>query len=271
MSNAKDYYNLNSQGYVQKWDQLFGNSDSPKDYFRRQLIDLVLGMSHIRKNSKVVEVGCGTGLVLKEVLKHTDRVFGIDIAEAMLRRVADSTLRDKKVAIVNDFSDADAYGAAEIVLMEGDFRALNLPRGYFDRIISVEVLRYVDDIEKCFDYCRSIMKSDSIFIFTITNLWSASLFPVKYTVRKLAGLIDDQKELKQYFVTERRLREKLRKTGLELVDSKRFGLLALNPLLRRLIQTKSAAVKIHDLDTKMANLRGVRNLFDTLIVAVKKG
>jgi predicted TPR repeat methyltransferase len=227
-------------------------------------------MSRITHDSKVVEIGCGTGLVLREVLKHADRVFGVDIAEAMLRRVADSTLRDKKVAIVNDFSDADAYGAAEVVLTEGDFRALNLPRGYFDRIISVEVLRYVDNIEKCFYDCRAIMNDDSIFIFTITNLWSASLFPVKYTVRKLAGLIDEQKELKQYFVTEQRLREKLRKTGLELVDSKRFGFLALNPLLRRLIHTKSAAAKIHDFDTKMANLLGIRNLFDTLIVAVKK-
>lgn len=270
MTNAKDYYNLHSHGYVEKWNQLLGNSDSPRDYFRRQLIDLVLGMSHIRKNSKVVEVGCGTGLVLKEVLKHTDRVFGIDIAEAMLRRVADSTLRDKKVAIVSDFSNADAYKAAEIVLMEGDFRALNLPRDCFDRIISVEVLRYVDDIEQCFDYCRSIMKSDSIFIFTITNPWSASLFPIKYTIRKLLGLIDGQKELKQYFVTEKRLRKKLRKSGLEVVECKQIGFLTMNPLVRRFIQNESSAAKIYDLDTRIANLPGVKKLFDTIIVAVRK-
>lgn len=270
MSNAKDYYNLHSYGYVQKWNELFVHSNNPANYFRRQLIDSVLQVSDIRRNSHVVEIGCGTGLVLRDILQHTDRVFGVDIAEAMLQRVADSTLPDKRVVIVDDFLSIDAYRQADVVLMEGDFRGLNLPENYFDRIISVEVLRYVDNIDRCFDYCRSIMHRDSIFVFTVTNFWSASLFPIKYTVRKLLGLTNTPNELRQYFITEKGLEHKLRKSGLQMMECRRVGFLTMNPLVRRFIRDRSAAANLYTLESRVRNLPIIKNFCDTLIVAAKK-
>lgn len=270
MNNAKEFYNLHSQGYVQKWDQLFVDSEEPKHYLRRKLFEDVLKMSHIRTESRVVEIGCGTGLVLKEILRYTDRVVGVDVSEAMLRRVADSTLRDRKVAFVDDIADVGTHPEAEVLLTEGDFTSLKLPENYFDRIIAVEVLRYIDDIDRCFAYCRSIMKPDTRFVFTVTNPCSCSWFPLKYKLRKHFKMTDPKAELVQYFVTEKAVRAKLRKAGFDVVGFKRTGLLTMNPLLRRFIRSKTEAAKIRAWDDTLAGWFPFKKFFDTFVVAVKR-
>ena len=85
----------------------------------------------------IVEIGCGTGLVLKELLKITKPIYGTDISTQMLERVRDSLLKDRNVSIVNNFTEVLNNRESDVFLMQNDLLELNLPKNYFDKIISM--------------------------------------------------------------------------------------------------------------------------------------
>lgn len=270
MSNAKEYYDKHSGEYAKKWEAM-DKEFSQSNYFRQKIMEAVLSMADLRKEDKVVEIGCGSGLVLREALKKVRPVFGTDISAGMLQRVRDSVLSGEKTMILNDFSGISRQsGEADAYLMINDLLNLNLPADYFDKILSVEVLRYVDDPDKAFANIAAIMKKSSLFVFTVTNFWSAGLFPLKYSARKLLGLVNSEKELLQYFATKKTVCQKLKKAGLVVKKFERLGLLFANPLTKRLIKGELAAKKFEKRDRLLAKIPIIKNFFDTFVVAAQK-
>lgn len=251
MNNAKEYYNIHSIDYVDKWDLSPKGLEKPANYYRLALIGLMLELAHIQPGEKIIEIGCGTGLVLQELLKITKPIYGIDISVAMLERVKDSLLKENKVLILNNFSTiADSKMEVDIFLTQGDLLELNLPKNDFDKILSMEVFRYIDDLSKCLKNIRAIMKNESTFVFTVTNLYSFNLFPIKYSLRKIFGKIDQNKELLQYFITESSIRRELKKAGFVITAFKKTNFFHWNdklskvPIINRFFDTFIIAVKL---------------------------
>lgn len=270
MNNAKDYYNIHSVEYVDKWDLSPRGLDKPANYYRLGLTQSMLDLASIKQGEKVVEIGCGTGLVLREVLKVTKPIYGTDISSAMLERVKDSTLKNDKVLIVNDFSIvANSQEEVDVFLTQMDLLELNLPTNYFDKILSMEVLRYIDDLPKCLSNIRAVMKDDSSFVFTITNLYSFSLFPLKYSLRKMFGKLDKKNELLHHFVTEGSIRKDLREAGFVITDFKKINFLALNPFVESVVNDRLKAEKVKHWDAMLSKVPIVNRFFDTFIIAVK--
>lgn len=270
MNNAENYYNIHSVDYVDKWDLSKEGLKKPANYYRLELIKSMLNLANIKHGDKVVEVGCGTGLVLQEVSKIAKPIYGSDISIAMLERVKDSLLKDKKVLIVDNFSKAiSSKMDADVFLAQEDFLKLNLPKNYFDKILSMEVLRYIDDLPKCFTNIKAIMKNDTTFVFTVTNFYSFSLFPIKYTLRKIFGRVDKDKELLQYFVTESSVKKELKKAGFVITAFKKMNFLSLSPFVESVVKDSIKAEKIRDLDDKLSKVPIINLFFDTFIIAVK--
>lgn len=246
MSNAKEYYNRTSRNYVEKWRKIDSEPNNPSSHFRLKLIRSLIEMAGIRSGEKVIEIGCGTGLVLKELLNYVKPVYGIDISVEMLRRAQDSVLRDRKVVIVRDLEEIkESQPGPEVILLEDDILNLNLPHGHFDKILSLEVFRYIKDTRRALSNIAEIMKPESIFVFTVTNQWSANLFPLKFSVRKLLGLVNPEKEIFQCFTTERSIRKIIKKAGLGIIEFRKM-------------------------DKRFKNIPVLRFFFDTFIIAVKK-
>ena len=133
----------------------------------------------------------------------------------------------------------------------------------------MEVLRYIDDVPKSLQNVKKIMKQESIFVFTVTNLWSFSLFPIKYSIRKLFHRINKKEELLQYFVTENGIKREIANAGLTLVSFKKLNMLSFNPLIERLVKTDIQAQKIMRWDRVLSKVPILNNFFDTFILAVK--
>lgn len=269
MNNAEEYYNSHSTGYVDKWDLSEIGLKKPANHYRLEIINIMIAMAGLKKGDRVVEIGCGTGLVLREMSKVTTPLCATDISLSMLERVKDSLLKDKKVSIVDNFTQTLSDQSAEVFLMQNNLLSLNLPTNYFDKIMSMEVLRYVDNVPKALENVKEIMKPESIFVFTITNLFSLSFFPIKYSLRKMLGLVNQEKELLQYFVTEREIKRYLKEAGLKIVSFKKLNLLTFNPLVERLVGTDSKARKVVELDSFLSKVPIVNKFFDTFILAVK--
>jgi SAM-dependent methyltransferase len=271
MTDPERYYDRHSHGYTSKWRDLDAGVFKPSYYYRHQLMATVLRMSGLTHGDRVIELGCGNGLVLREILKRTPKVFGVDVSKEMLKRVMDSTLSDRKVALVERFSDVGADGdGVDVVLKAGDLRNLDLPHGRFNRILSVEVLRYIPDVDCCLRNVSAVMGPDAVFVFTTTNLWSLSLFPAGFLLRKLLGRVDESDEVIQYFETESSIRRKVKNAGLEVVGFEKLGALFANPLTKMLIRGETSAKRIFDLDRRLVHAPLAQSLFDTFVIAARK-
>jgi ArsR family transcriptional regulator len=78
----------------------------------------------------VLDLGTGTGQILKLLAPRAQRATGVDASHAML-----------SVARAN----MQGAGLANVDLRQGDIYALNLPRDGFDLVVVHQVLHYLDD------------------------------------------------------------------------------------------------------------------------------
>ena len=70
-------------------------------------ISRILDWAQITKNASVLDVGCGTGVLIQDYLRRgAGRVTGIDISPAMIARAAQKN-RDERVRLIA--ADAESY------------------------------------------------------------------------------------------------------------------------------------------------------------------
>lgn len=104
------------------------------------------------QNVKVLDLGCGTGLELKEYLKlnPSAQITGIDLAPAML-----AALKEK----LADF---------EITLINGSYFEVPLGMGEFDAAVSVESLHHFTMEQKIglYQKLHRALKNNGYFILT---------------------------------------------------------------------------------------------------------
>lgn len=268
MSKPQEYYNAHSREYVQKWDLSQEGLKKPANYYRLKTIELMIKLAAIKPGERVVEIGCGTGLVLREILKITRPIYGVDIALEMLQRAKDAVLKDKKVLIVSDLSQPQD-SVADVLLMQNDILKPTLPKKFFDKVLSMEVLRYNRDLAGCLNNIHGTMKDGGIFVFTVTNLFSFGLFPIKYNLRKLFGKTARDPELVQYFVTERSIKKELAKANFSVIAFEKTGLLSANQLTGRFVHTSEGAKKVIKLSQKLSKVPIIDQCFDTFIISAR--
>ncbi len=84
----------------------------------------------------VLEIGCGTGLILKEVAPFARQAIGLDISRGMLGHA-----RDRGLAVV-----------------EGSATDLPFPEGAFDTVYSFKVLAHVEHIRRAMDEVSRVLR-----------------------------------------------------------------------------------------------------------------
>ena len=266
--NAQRFYDAHSDDYAAKWSRIDAEPDRPAHVYRKEIIRTLIELARVEPGDEVVEIGCGTGLVLRELLGHTKPVWGTDISRAMLERAQEELSEVTEVEIVDGFDEPSS--AADVLLVHGDLLGLRLPAGRFDAVLSMEVLRYIADLDAALQAVRAAMDERTVFAFTVTNPWSASLFPAKYRLRRRLGRVDADAELLQYFVTEPGIREAVERNRLELLELRRLNLLTFNPLASRVARDRRGAERLVALDRKLERVPLLNRAFDTLLVSTRR-
>ena len=116
-----------------------------------KLLELAVKSSLVKNGDKVLDVGCGTGLLSLKFLKKADcSIIGIDNSKDML-----SIFKDK----IEKLSLED-----KITCKLGDAVSLNFPRNSFDIVASTVTLHHIKDKYPVIKKIHNILKPGGRFV-----------------------------------------------------------------------------------------------------------
>ncbi|MDD5567604.1 MAG: methyltransferase domain-containing protein [Candidatus Omnitrophica bacterium] len=149
-SLCKKNYKITTRNWFNRWsnkyDQTLGRIG-----FHRELLDLVVRSSKVKDCDKVLDIGCGTGLLSLRLLQKAGcSITGIDISEEMLAifkgKIKESGLEQK----------------IESRLMDID--SLNFKNNTFDAAVSSVVLHHLKDKPKALKKIYKLLKPGGLFV-----------------------------------------------------------------------------------------------------------
>jgi ubiquinone/menaquinone biosynthesis C-methylase UbiE len=133
-TNDVDYYNWNYKfpiKYVQR--------------YRYKTITRLLGNV---KYPRLLEAGTGSGIFLPELARHCDKLYASDI-HPFIKNI-ETLLKH--------------YNVSNFELKTESIQKTDYPDDYFDAIVAVSVLEFVDDIQAAINEIKRILKKDGVFI-----------------------------------------------------------------------------------------------------------
>jgi ubiquinone/menaquinone biosynthesis C-methylase UbiE len=150
-STSKAYYDDFSDWYERERGQ----------GYHRMLDDLEMRIcAPLATGRRVLEAGCGTGLILGRLAQHADSAWGVDLSPGMVR-VAKQRGLNVVLGSVTDLPFADDS---------------------FDLVCSFKVLAHVPDIGRALSEIARVTRPGGQMVLEFYNPWS-----LRYVAKRIAG------------------------------------------------------------------------------------
>jgi 2-polyprenyl-3-methyl-5-hydroxy-6-metoxy-1,4-benzoquinol methylase len=117
-------------------------------------VETVLTLLDGHKTERILDVGCGDGSLSLPLLSRAKHITYLDQSHAMLEKV--------KARITGS-------SGPEIRYIPAAFMEADLPHAYFDLIVCVGVLAYVDDIDAFLARLSALLSQDGLLILECTD------------------------------------------------------------------------------------------------------
>jgi len=153
-SHKKSSDSIDNQDYYDKFAKIYENKRGQGYHQMIDDMEISILNRYLNKTDKVLELGCGTGLILKEVNKSVSKAIGIDLSEKMLEKA-------KKRGL-------EVYHA----------EASNMPfeDNTFDLVYSYKVLAHIEAIEKTLHEIKRVLKPNGVAVLEFYNRNSLRTF-----------------------------------------------------------------------------------------------
>lgn len=115
---------------------------------------------HLHAEAQVLEVGCGTGLLLDRVAPKVARAVGVDISAGMLQKAVERGLE----------------------VAQADAAALPFEDASFDLVYSFKVLAHVEQIDAALREAARVTRPGGHLVLEFYNPWS-----IRYAAKRLGG------------------------------------------------------------------------------------
>ena len=221
-------------------------------YSRKRLDRLLDGyLPATDQGLRLLDVGCGTGHQLARWTASGYEVAGVDGSEAMLAEARQNN--------------------PDVELRQTDVQQLPFPDASFDRVTSIEVLRYLPDPTASIREMARVLRPGGVCLATAAPLFALNGYAV---VNRLATALPfgDLTRLKQFFTTSRRLRRQFHEAGFSEVT---IHGVYLGPLIwiERLApkQLPRALKRWEPLDERLADRPVIRDLSNMFLVSAVRG
>jgi SAM-dependent methyltransferase len=146
---------------------------------------------------QALDVGCGTGHHLGDLAVRGFAVAGADGSREMLEEARRTS------------------PAAD--LHEADVASLPFPDSTFDLVLCIEVLRYLEDSERCISEIARVLRPGGVCLATAAPLFSLNGYALVNRTALVAPL-GDLVRLKQYFTTPSQLARRFQRAGFDHVE-----------------------------------------------------
>lgn len=146
---------LNKTGAV---DYYYWNYKFPIKYIQRYRFNQILKLLGDNRYARLLEVGTGSGIFLPELSQHCENLYACDIhphfgnIEQLLK----------------------LYKITNYELKSQSIEYTDYPDNYFDAIVAVSVLEFVDNLQGAITEIKRILKKDGVFV-TICPMYSKFL------------------------------------------------------------------------------------------------
>jgi ubiquinone biosynthesis O-methyltransferase len=212
----KEYFHrlFSNQVSIDYWQSVYHREDFLGVCYRRRMHQALswLDNTNLYKNSKILDVGCGAGMMAKEIANRGYEISGIDYSYNMVKKAKD-------ICKVNtNFS---------IHFLQGDVESLPFKDSVFDAVLCLGVITYLKSEQKALREISRILKPGGTMILSILNKFSLAKcldmsIVVKRRLQRVAGnrivswknrgeMRKDHSPIKSYFVPS--LRNALRTAG----------------------------------------------------------
>ncbi|MCJ7646135.1 methyltransferase domain-containing protein [bacterium] len=175
----KEYFHklFSNQSNIDYWESIYGRQDFYGVSLRKRMAQALswLDNLNLRKNSKILDVGCGAGVMAKKVANRGYEIFGMDYSYNMIK---------KAKAVCNTKSD--------IIFFQGDIESLPFKSSVFDMVLCLGVISYLKSENKALHEMSRVLKPDGTLILSILNKFSLAKFldisvPVKRRLQRIAS------------------------------------------------------------------------------------
>jgi 2-polyprenyl-3-methyl-5-hydroxy-6-metoxy-1,4-benzoquinol methylase len=138
--------------------------------------------------SKIIDLGCGPGLLSLDLARQGYCGVGLDAAAAMVRRCR---LQAGAAGIAHFWQ----YGV-------GDIEAIPFKAGLFDAAICAGAIEYLPNDERFVSEVARVLKPSGRFLLCVTNKfgYTVSLYSLLYALKKLPGTIAAASFLRRHLV-----------------------------------------------------------------------
>ncbi len=153
---VRNYY----EGEAREYDQQFYGTTKgypTLQYRHRYMLDMALSLN-LPNDARILDIGCGPGEMVLDLARKQWKIWGIDIAQAMI-----DIAKEKA---------AKAQVTNEIHLATGDIEQLDFEDQFFDLIICSGVVEYLPGDEKWMREISRTLKPGGVLIINVTNRWA---------------------------------------------------------------------------------------------------
>lgn len=234
MNRSRHYYDEFSTSYEQHRHR----------GYHRLIDDLEVDVASRYCHGRVLEAGCGTGLILQRLVPLCGSAVGVDLSAGMLRHAKRRGLRS----------------------VQGSIDRLPFPNDHFDAVVSFKVLAHVPGIERALAELSRVTRPDGHLVVEFYNRFSLRTLVKRLKTPSRIGVRYTDEDVFTRFDTLGSIRRYL-PPWVELVQT--HGVRVVTPL-----------AKVHDLpmlrdmfgwaEQRASNNRVLRRLGGFLIVVLRK-
>jgi len=170
----------------------------------RRVYELLEG----HRGGRVLDVGCGPGITVEHLVKEGFEFYGVDISREMIAEC------DRKFRHL---------GHAHFSV--GKIEELEFPDSFFDVVLSLGVVEYIDDDGRAAAEIGRVVKPGGFVVVTLPNrkspyrVWQRTVYRgLRDLLRKVSGRRTARAEVRHREYSEREYRNLLASYGLKVAD-----------------------------------------------------
>jgi len=127
---------------AQIYNTCYANEQNPK-------LDMAMKSLRLERHDSILDLGCGTGLLLPKIQKIAKKVVGLDLSKNMLKETENSRKQSKNIHVI--LADADH---------------IPLQKGCFDVVFAVTLVQNMPSPFRTLQEAKRVTKRNSIIIVT---------------------------------------------------------------------------------------------------------